>query len=429
MNSSSRPKPSGRTGTDPPGPSNRTKPTTISSRDPAFEQGLIDSGVYPEGYEYSDDGDAPVPNNIEQIRQRLGERRPSLSPSRFTSGDFQTFKMENRKARTESVVGSDVFPIIRGRPAVQSGQNEKFNRVVSLASGISDAQPDYYNGSRPADLDASVRRDLGSYIIPCKDTSRPVLPNHFTELKGRKGDVAGMELQLTHDLGVGARGMLKTLSYGQDGNIYDGNAYTFGSTYHSGAGTLRMYTMHPTEPAQPGGNPQYHMTSIRNFAMDDSAGTFREGATWFRNSMDLAKEFRERAIAQANEVANARYAEASRPSLETTESQQAVTAYSDSETSMDELPLDADISRKRLFNPDSSRPRKRATASLSTRESTASECWKFADGAYYHFRGSTEVASQSSFPRGVWVYNEDGWPNGNGKQWCFWRSGGDAEYR
>ena len=77
---------------------------------------------------------------------------------------------------------SDVFPLIRGRSAILSGQNEKFNHLKALASDISMAQPDHYDGSRPAQLNARVRSDLAQYIIPCNQTHRPLLPNHFTEL-------------------------------------------------------------------------------------------------------------------------------------------------------------------------------------------------------------------------------------------------------
>ncbi|KAF2185448.1 hypothetical protein K469DRAFT_687802 [Zopfia rhizophila CBS 207.26] len=59
-------------------------------------------------------------------------------------------------------------------------------------------------------------------------------------------------LLATYDAAHGARAMLEIQSYGQDGYNYDGNAYTFASTYHSGTGTLQMYAMHPTEPASPG---------------------------------------------------------------------------------------------------------------------------------------------------------------------------------
>ena len=56
--------------------------------------------------------------------------------------------------------------------------------------------------------------------------------------------------------------------------------------------------------------------------MTGNAETFRQGATWYRNSRDLAKEWRDSAIAQANATAiaqasvtaNAEYGEASKTS-------------------------------------------------------------------------------------------------------------------
>ena len=97
--------------------------------------------------------------------------------------------------------------------------------------------------------------------------------------------------------------MLAIQLYGQDGYTYDGNAYTLGSTYHSGTGTLQLYAMHPTQPADPSGQPQYHTTQLNGFQMTGNAETFRQGATWYRNSRDLAKEWRDSAIAQSNATA------------------------------------------------------------------------------------------------------------------------------
>ena len=244
------------TGTDPPGaPSQGIRKKTLTSKDPAFEQALIDVGIYPFRYQYSDDDETPTPNNIKEINERLGQRRLSLLPSHFTAKDFRNFQIANKGARTEDVVKSDVFHVIRDRPAIPSGQNEKFNNLKSLASNISSAQPDYYDGLRPADLNMRIRNDLTQYISPCTNTARLLLPNHFTELKGPDGKASKMERQIMQDLGIGARGILALQSYGQDGYTYDGNAYTLGSTYHSGTGTLQLYAMHPTQPADPSGQP------------------------------------------------------------------------------------------------------------------------------------------------------------------------------
>ncbi|KAF2241478.1 hypothetical protein BU26DRAFT_571944 [Trematosphaeria pertusa] len=457
------------TGTDPSSaPSQSTRKTTLSSRDPAFEQALIDAGYRPYNR-------GPKQNNFEEAKERLAQPRPSLSPSQFSDGAFEGFQSKNDEAKTEAVVRSKVFPIIEGNTTIPSGQDEVFNHVQPLASGISNAKPDYYYGSCPTELDPRVRKDLAPYIIPCTDTSRPLLANHFTELKGPDGKASEMKRQITQDLGIGARGMLAIQSYGQAGYTYDGNAYTLGSTYHSGTGTLQLYAMHPTQPEDPSGQPQYHTTQIRSFGMTDTAETFRQGATWYRNSRDLAKEWRDSAIVQANATAvtqasvtaNAEYGEASETSpgvAYESQSQETVTSQDgygeasdpsgapygsqsheetvttedevyftsqsaqDSETSIDDPAPDMHP-RKRNPKSRNSRPRKRNTASSSSQGSIAVESWTFADGRFHCFQGRKKVRSQGDQPRDVWVHNEKGWPNGGEKLWCLWKSDGTADYR
>jgi hypothetical protein len=138
-------------------------------------------------------------------------------------------------------------------------------------------------------------------------THRPAFPNYFAEEKGPDGNAAELERQITCDLAYGARGMLKMQSYGQGGDTFDGNAYTLGSTYHSGSGVLTMYVMHPTQPADPAdptAQPEYHTTQLNSFAMTGNRDTCVEEAKWFRNSRDWAKEYRDRAIARANAIAD-----------------------------------------------------------------------------------------------------------------------------
>lgn len=238
------------------------------------------------------------------MTDRLCQRRRSLSPSVFTREKFLDFRRKNVEATSEQSVRSRVFPVIEGNADILSSQDHVFNHLEPLARDISNAKPDYYDGSSPTQLHPKVRDRLGSYIVPCNDTSRPLLPNHFTEVKSSKGDVSEMKRQLTQDLGNGARGMLVIQSYGhEDGCTYDGNAYTLGSTYHSGNGTLQLFATHPTRPADPHGGPQYHTTEINTWGMTGNIESFRQGATWYRNSRDLAKEYRDAAIARANATA------------------------------------------------------------------------------------------------------------------------------
>jgi len=61
---------------------------------------------------------------------------------------------------------------------------------------------------------------------------------------------------------------------------------------------------HPSQPTSCEGRPECHMTQLRSFAMTDTAETFRQGATAYRNARDWVKEQRDEAIKRANERAN-----------------------------------------------------------------------------------------------------------------------------
>jgi hypothetical protein len=126
--------------------------------------------------------------------------------------------------------------------------------------------------------------------------------------------------------------------YGQAEPTYDNKAYTFSSTYRDG--TLKLYAHHPTQPSRLGESPQYHMTPLRGFLLTDSPQTFRQGVGAFRNARDLAKEYRERFIDQANTVARAQSAD----TMSFGTSHDTVTSMQerliDSDTSADELALD-----------------------------------------------------------------------------------------
>jgi hypothetical protein len=364
------------TGTDPSDALTQTPPTTkYSSADAAYEQALIDAGIYPYGYDYSDDDDPPIPNNVEEIRERLGQPRPSLSPSRFATEDFKNFEKENMRARTEADVMRNVFPIFEGRHSVPYGSERRFNNFAPLADNLKVVQPDYYNGSRPSQIDPQVRKDLSKQIMPSRKHHTPAFPNNFTEVKGPDGNAPELKRQITADLAYGARGMLKMQSYKQGGDTFDGNAYTLGSTFHSGSGVLTMYAMHPTQPADPDGQPEYHTTQLGSFAMTHNRDACAEGMKWFRNSRDLAKEYRDAAIAGANAMADDEE-EATSPAdpyltsfSASTQNELSITSNTtlqDSGSSTDELAQDTHPPRKRSAKSLSSSRRKRPTASSCT---------------------------------------------------------------
>jgi len=227
---------------------------TLASKDAAFEQELIDNGIFPPGYNDVE------PSNLEEILEKLKQPRAFLSPSKFSHEEFLHFRRSNDEATTKAEVMSQVFLIITGKTNIPSGYNQVFNNLELIGNHISNAQPDYYNGSWLAEIHSKVRDNLERYIIPLSQQHCHALPNFFTEAKGPDGKASEAKQQITQDLAVSARGMLKMQSYGLDEDVYNGNARTFGSTYYSGTSTLQMFAMHPMELIKPDRRPQYHTT-------------------------------------------------------------------------------------------------------------------------------------------------------------------------
>ncbi|KAB8356566.1 hypothetical protein FH972_024148 [Carpinus fangiana] len=280
-----------------------------ASYDPAFAQHILDHGIYLNGYgpgEESEEDDMR-PSNFDDIDAKLRKPRPSLSPSRFQRKDFRNFTRENIAALSESDVARTVFPAIIGRKKIPCSSNIEFNNLAPLTDGgLSSCRPDYYEGSRPADLNKLVRNEIEKHIVPSSDTSRPCLPNFFAELKGPDGNTAVAQRQACYDGALGARGIHKLRAYVNEKTALDGNAYSVTTTYSggSGSGHLTIYTMHPTASKEPDRELDYRMTRVRSFALMDSIDTFRAGATAIRNAHEWAQEQRADLIQAANDLAS-----------------------------------------------------------------------------------------------------------------------------
>lgn len=278
------------------------KTSTTGAYDPQFEQMLIDTGVYPDGYEGSD-GEVYEPANIDTLRQLLPVSRNSLSPSKFPNEAFKEFQRINRRAKSEAKAMATVIPIIAGARDNQCSteDNTLCNNLEKFEPNLRMLQPDKYYGTHPERIDLRVRADLGKYIVPSTDTTRPAAPNYFLEGKSAAGRPDVAQRQIMHDNAYGARAMFQLQNYGRETPTYDGNAYTIGSTYHPGTGTLQMYATHPRQAAS--GGTEYHMTQLDGYQMTGNIDTFRKGAAAYRNSREFAQEQRDRLIAAANATA------------------------------------------------------------------------------------------------------------------------------
>ena len=279
---------------------------SIGPYDRAFQQHLVDFGIYPDGYEYPDGRIPSEPENIKEIARLLAQRRPSLSRSWFSREDFRKFKQADTHAAKKREVTTSVIPIIEG----DIGDNKcvagqiRFTNLDHLTDGsLVPGNPDLYYGARPEQLDRQVRAELGGRIIPSTQQDLPIVPNFFLAAKGPDGSLVVAQRQACYDGALGARGMQDLFSYGKSKPIFDNHAYTITCTYHGG--TLKMFTSHPIPPANPGVRPKYVTTQIKAYALTSDYDTFRQGAAAYRNGRDWAKRQRDEAIQRGNErVAN-----------------------------------------------------------------------------------------------------------------------------
>ncbi|KAM3528473.1 hypothetical protein MY4038_005885 [Beauveria bassiana] len=267
------------------------KSTTPYNR--GFEQHLTDRGVHPI---YSS-----TEPDLEEAMAAIAVPRSSLSPSKFSDGAFKSFRESNARAKDEDGVKADVIPIISGRRQANNllARNTVFGNLEPLTDGtLAPANPDIYYGAYPDELDRSIREELAGHIIPSTMQDKPMAPNFFMEVKGPDGSAAVATRQARYDGAIGSRGIHSLQNYGREEPQYDGQAYTFSSTYHDGY--LKLYAHHITAPTTPGARPEYHMTQAGAYAMTHTRKTFVEGATAFRNVRDLAKRHRDSFIQAAN---------------------------------------------------------------------------------------------------------------------------------
>ncbi|KAJ4413826.1 hypothetical protein N0V85_003409 [Neurospora sp. IMI 360204] len=276
-----------------------------SAYNPAFEQLMIDHSIYPLRYRVPNNLNAttPQPNNLAEERKLLSKRRPSLDS--FTETDFEDFQQKNDAANTEATVYQTVVPLITGSSDSPSWANNLFSNLEDIAEDVVKPKPDFFDGAHRMAIHEKIRSaneggnlNLNKLIIPTNNVRTPVLPNFFMELKGPESNARIAQRQVMHVGAVGARAMNSVQNWGKEEPSYDGNAYTFSSTYHDGL--LGLYAHHVAPPTAPGGRPQYYMTLVKSFCLTNDIDTWRQGVKAFRNARDRARWHRDNFIQAAN---------------------------------------------------------------------------------------------------------------------------------
>ncbi|KAI9036253.1 uncharacterized protein KD926_002162 [Aspergillus affinis] len=315
------------------------KTGNTTAYDPHFESHLKDYGIFLPDSTYPDGTEVCEPENIAEIQRRLRARRPSLALSEDSlRKEYKEFKRLNNRTSDERLVIKKILPILDGsqQSSFHDGGNHPFTNLAPLTNGtLANAKPDIYHGALHHQLHSRVREQLSDQIIPTRQTNRPITPNFFVETKGHYGSLPVMERQALYNSALGARAIHSLQQYRraqekcrsnsnssnrpQDNDncsdpapvpgpahdsTHDNHAYSIVSTFQKG--TLGIYATHPTRTPSnidPGANRQtdYVMTQVGHYSLIGSPESYQQGLNAYRNSRDLAKEYRDEFIRQANE--------------------------------------------------------------------------------------------------------------------------------
>ncbi len=269
---------------------------TMTAYDPHFEQHLQDNGVVMSA--------APTPANNDELIERMGRRRLSLTQTIFSDSKWKDFQQRYPTSLTEAEVISVVLPVLLGgQPKIAHGQNRYFNNLDPILDTeevrVGPPKPDWYDGHLPGPENHDLRASLGEYMVPCTRDSVPMLPNFFIEVKGKDGDDDVLRLQAIHDGIFGARAMKVVKNFGMDlaSTGYDIAGCAIVATL--GFGDLDLYVVHTVASTSPVRPEDFHVTLLGGWRLTRFASQFREAAAGLRNLREWAEEQRNAAIRDA----------------------------------------------------------------------------------------------------------------------------------
>ncbi|RAH47120.1 uncharacterized protein BO95DRAFT_452140 [Aspergillus brunneoviolaceus CBS 621.78] len=241
--------------------------------DPHFENHLLQNGIYMPLFRYPDGSRPPKAKNLAEIRRRMQAPRPSsaLPESTTLDQEYEDFLELNHDAADKQAVVTEVLAVLEGKHRARSqvAGGHPFRNMAPLTDGtLASAKPDLYHGARSNQLAPAIQEQLHKQIRPSSQSNRPAKGHH------------GTRRTATRQAG------------------YDDKAYTIMSTYR--AGTLRIYATHPTRSRSPDCLTDYVMTQIGHYSLIGNPTSYRQGRDAYRNSRDLAEEYRDEIIRQAN---------------------------------------------------------------------------------------------------------------------------------
>lgn len=269
-------------------------PPPISPYDPNYDQKLAEENIF-----FTDTLEDPTCMNYNEILKRMEATRPSDSdPITELAKKYNDFYNKNQ-TRSHNRLSSHAIPIIQGGNVDWPFEQNLAFTNIALCDTISKAKPDYYDGVNPNTIDNEVKNELSKLILPTGwANNEPAVPNYFLELSTQEQNPSVTRRQIGHAGALGARGIHSLQNYRQQTAVYDGNAYTFGVTYHMFI--LTIYAIHMTTTPKDSEKARYDVNQIARYWMEDK-DKFPRGIIACRNIRDLAREYREKFVKEANE--------------------------------------------------------------------------------------------------------------------------------
>ncbi|KAL4791256.1 hypothetical protein BDV19DRAFT_381677 [Aspergillus venezuelensis] len=269
----------------------KTGSTTVYDRN--SEDHITDHGIYLPSHKYPDGTSPSEPNNLAEIQRRIRAARPSLDISQESMGkEYKQFMELNMNAADKQLVIKNILPVLEGKQTLnsQTGGSHLFNNLAHLTDGtLSNAKPDFYHGARPQQLEPAIQKQLNDQVVPSTQSSRPIAPNFFFEIKGHAGSIPVVKRQACYNGALGTRGLHNQISSGN-------NAYTIRSTFQGG--NLGLWAHHPTRSTNPDRQSDFVMTPIGKWSLDGSPESYRQGLAAYRNARDYAEGLKDDIIQQ-----------------------------------------------------------------------------------------------------------------------------------
>ena len=239
------------------------------------------------------------PANYDHLRSRLEKPRGSLSLTQFSEAHHENFLDAIDSAFDEDQIMTDVFSVLKGNKRLPSRTNHSCKNWAPLISAnLVIPLPGFFDGAEQSAADSELRQALDGVIVPSVSSNTPFLPNFFAEVKAPGASAEVARRQAVYDGAFGARAMHHLKAYGAR-ETSDENAYTLTSTYTDFR--LEIFAHSLTEPDGLGRPPHYHTVSLNRWMLDEDVEASRAGVTAFRNARDLAQEYGDTFIADANQ--------------------------------------------------------------------------------------------------------------------------------